>query len=80
MKVPGKGASKPSGAPAIPALPDRAPDVEIEDPMFPSQGALYRAAANDLNPLHIDPEVAKRGGFGGLSKLGGGSIGLDDGF
>jgi acyl dehydratase len=32
--------------------------------MFPSQGALYRAAANDLNPLHIDPDVAKRGGFG----------------
>lgn len=53
MKVPGKGASKAGGAPAIPPNPDRKPDVEIEEPMFPSQGALYRAAANDLNPLHI---------------------------
>lgn len=70
MKVPGKGASKAGGPPSIPPLPDRKPDIEIEEPMFPSQGALYRAAANDLNPLHISPEVAKRGGFGESSGLG----------
>ncbi|KAI9001860.1 hydroxysteroid dehydrogenase [Hyaloraphidium curvatum] len=77
MKVPGKGASKAGGAPAIPPVPtDRAPDVEIEEPMFPSQGALYRAAANDLNPLHIDPDVAKRGGFARPILTGTGTFGI----
>jgi peroxisomal enoyl-CoA hydratase 2 len=69
MKVPGKGAStkvvdRGSATASYPA-PSRAPDAVIEEKTTPEQGALYRAASGDLNPLHIDPAVAKAGGFEG---------------
>ena len=69
MKVPGKGASSKAesrGAmTAIHPAPDRAPTAVSQQWTSPEQGALYRAASGDLNPLHIDPKVAKAGGFAG---------------
>ena len=69
MRVPGRGSSTkvaPRGAKTVlyPA-PDRPPDAVVEEKTSPEQSALYRAASGDLNPLHIDPEVAKAGGFPG---------------
>jgi acyl dehydratase len=53
----GDGAPKPHALPA-----DRAPDATIDLPTRPEQAALYRLSG-DYNPLHIDPAVARAGGF-----------------
>jgi acyl dehydratase len=42
--------------------PNRAPDVVIEDVTRPEQAAIYRLSG-DRNPIHIDPDFAKMGGF-----------------
>ncbi|MDY6934557.1 MAG: MaoC/PaaZ C-terminal domain-containing protein [Spirochaetota bacterium] len=42
--------------------PDREPDKVIEYPTMTHQAILYRLSG-DKNPLHIDPEMAKMGGF-----------------
>lgn len=42
--------------------PGRAPDLVVESPTAPHQALLYRLNG-DKNPLHIDPEFAKMGGF-----------------
>lgn len=42
--------------------PDRAPDVVVEDVTRPEQAAIYRLSG-DRNPIHIDPDFAKMGGF-----------------
>ncbi len=44
------------------AAPSREPDAVVESPTTPWQTLLYRLSG-DRNPLHIDPEFAKRGGF-----------------
>lgn len=80
MKVPGKGASSkplPRGAKtaSYPA-PNRPPDAVVEHKTSPEQGALYRAASGDLNPLHIDPDVARAGGFPGPILTGTCTIGM----
>ncbi|ETN37936.1 uncharacterized protein HMPREF1541_07559 [Cyphellophora europaea CBS 101466] len=46
-----------------PPPPDRAPDAVHTHATSVAQAALYRAASNDLNPLHIDPATAARAGF-----------------
>lgn len=45
-------------------VPTRPPDFEISIPTLPQQAAIYRLSG-DRNPLHIDPEMAKRVGFPG---------------
>ena len=42
--------------------PGSAPDLTIEAHIKPNQGHIYRLSG-DYNPLHIDPEAAKFGGF-----------------
>ncbi|KIX96984.1 uncharacterized protein Z520_07098 [Fonsecaea multimorphosa CBS 102226] len=81
MKVPGKGASTkpiPRGAATAvhPTPTDRKPDAVVEYQTSPEQGALYRAASGDLNPLHIDPAVAKAGGFPGPILTGTCTVGM----
>ena len=42
--------------------PERPPDVSCELQTMPQAGLLYRLSG-DYNPLHVDPEYAKRAGF-----------------
>ena len=43
-------------------VPDRAPDAAIDTPTLKQAALLYRLSG-DLNPLHIDPDVAAIAGF-----------------
>lgn len=49
-------------APISHRLPDRAPDLCIDLPTRPEAALLYRLN-NDRNPLHADPDYARRAGF-----------------
>ncbi len=44
------------------AIPTRTPDLICDLPSLPQQALLYRLCG-DLNPLHVDPAVARRVGF-----------------
>jgi acyl dehydratase len=50
------------GAPEPHAVPTRAPDLSVDIPTRPDQALLYRLNG-DRNPLHSDPEFARRAGF-----------------
>jgi acyl dehydratase len=50
------------GAPQPHTVPARTPDKTIEFTTRPGQALLYRLNG-DRNPLHADPETAKRAGF-----------------
>ena len=50
------------GAPVPHAIPNRAPDDVVTLTTAANQAQIYRLSG-DLNPLHIDPDVAKAGGF-----------------
>lgn len=50
------------GQPAPHVVPSRAPDLRVEIPTRPDQALLYRLCG-DRNPLHSDPEFARRAGF-----------------
>lgn len=53
------GDKGPSGAAPVPT---RAPDVQVSSRTRPDQALLYRLSG-DRNPLHSDPDFARRGGF-----------------
>lgn len=48
--------------PAPQALPEREPDIGMILPTQPNQALIYRLSG-DLNPLHANPDVARRAGF-----------------
>ena len=54
------------GSPGLPAdiepVPDRAPDHRVAAETLPQSALLYRLSGDD-NPLHVDPDVARRAGF-----------------
>jgi acyl dehydratase len=54
------GSSEPQPRPR--PLPDRPADETVTLPTAANQAMIYRLSG-DYNPLHIDPEVAKAGGF-----------------
>lgn len=58
---PKKGEDR-GAATKVHAPPKRAPDAVVEEQTTPDQAALYRLNG-DRNPLHIDPEFSKVGGF-----------------
>ncbi|MCZ6472910.1 MAG: MaoC/PaaZ C-terminal domain-containing protein [SAR324 cluster bacterium] len=43
--------------------PERTPDLVAETPTLPQQALLYNLASGDENPLHTDPDVARKAGF-----------------
>ncbi|KAL4735295.1 HotDog domain-containing protein [Aspergillus similis] len=76
MKMPGDGASKPSLTMRSTLLPNREPDAALTHQTTPEQGALYRAATGEWNPMHIDPATAQRAGFPGPILSGTCTIGI----
>ena len=59
----GDGVGGPSGPVKAPhPEPERAPDLTLDLATRPEQALVYRLNS-DLNPLHIDPEVARAAGF-----------------
>ncbi|GAA6033104.1 hypothetical protein JCM8097_002946 [Rhodosporidiobolus ruineniae] len=49
-------------ATALNKPPSRKPDHVVEEKTLPQQAAIYRLSG-DYNPLHVDPDFAKVGGF-----------------
>jgi len=50
------------GAPEPHVVPDRKPDLSVDFATRPDQALIYRLNG-DRNPLHSDPDVARRAGF-----------------
>ncbi|MBI2372490.1 MAG: MaoC family dehydratase N-terminal domain-containing protein [Deltaproteobacteria bacterium] len=59
----GFGGERGPDAPPFGPPEGKAADVRLEMPTQPTQAALYRLGSHDLNPIHIDPQVATKVGF-----------------
>lgn len=57
-----RGAGADAAPARLPAPPERAADLEHRRATLPQAALIYRLSG-DLNPLHADPEVARRAGF-----------------
>jgi acyl dehydratase len=57
----GGGKSDPGPEP-LPAVPERAADIEVSYATRPEAALIYRLSG-DVNPLHADPDVAAKAGF-----------------
>ncbi len=66
----------PSPPSAFVPLPEREPDQRVETVLPTMQTALYRHAGNDTNPVHVDPDFARRAGFDGPILTGQNSLGI----
>lgn len=55
------GVSDPGPAP-LPAVPERAADLEVSYATRPETALIYRLSG-DVNPLHADPDIAAKAGF-----------------
>ena len=42
---------------ALPMIPSRKPDSILKSSSYPNQALLFRLT-NDINPLHVDPNIA----------------------
>ena len=49
-------------SPALPVVPAREADGSLEIPIHANQPFIYRLSG-DYNPIHVDPVVAREGGF-----------------
>jgi acyl dehydratase len=58
----GCGSASEGAPPAPHALPERSPDAVCDLPTLPQAALIYRLSG-DFNPLHADPQVARRAGF-----------------
>ena len=58
----GFGGPPPPKTPRV-KVPDRDPDFVVEESTTTEQALLYRLNG-DLNPLHADPEIGEKAGFG----------------
>ena len=69
----GFGVVRPS--PPVHPLPERAPDIVCDLATRPEMALIYRLSA-DVNPLHVDPQVAGAAGFPRPILQGLGSFGV----
>jgi len=60
----GDGGCGDYGTPPSPPqpLPDREPDLQVDIPTLPQSALIYRLSG-DRNPIHADPEAARKAGF-----------------
>jgi acyl dehydratase len=56
------GFGGPPAKPAAAVVPEREPDLRVTVPVSPRAALIYRLSG-DSNPLHADPDVARRAGF-----------------
>ena len=56
----GYGGAPPPATPSF--IPDRPADVDVTAPVSPRAALIYRLSG-DKNPLHVDPDAARRAGF-----------------
>lgn len=57
-----EGPATPRPQPQPHRVPDRAPDLVCDLPTSPQAALIYRLSG-DLNPLHVDPTVARAAGY-----------------